>query len=364
MDQIKIGRFIASCRKEKELTQVQLGKKLHVSDRAVSKWENGKCLPDSSIMLELCEILGITVNELLSGEKVEPEKVQQASEENLLALKKTEEEGQTKNRRFAFLLILSLIAFAGLLTVFAGNAVVKQKERETNLKSLSGMYGTVGDSEILTDEAKKVIHLITGSDWNTFVFSYQADAAFDRVKLCCDTYQHGEKTAEKILIDHEFVKSPETAHLYSTDSYQIEIPPGQDHRGYLFIDCNNRTTVLTDEYEISQKLYQDDGTLYEDLGIGPAVFRNPGTYPEEDTLYGYRYNLSETIKEHNGKILPGDMEAGNPVFLVLEGDDSEAWRADDRSVALHFKSAEEILSDPELLGRFTICNVFYCIFEQ
>ncbi len=67
MNQIKIGRFIAECRKEKKLTQMQLAEKLNITDRAVSKWETGKGMPDSSVMLELCEILGITVNDLLSG---------------------------------------------------------------------------------------------------------------------------------------------------------------------------------------------------------------------------------------------------------------------------------------------------------
>lgn len=70
MDQTKIGKFIAKCRKEKKLTQAQLAEKLNITDRAVSKWETGKSIPDSSIMLELCEILGITVNELLSGEEI------------------------------------------------------------------------------------------------------------------------------------------------------------------------------------------------------------------------------------------------------------------------------------------------------
>ena len=70
MDQLKIGRFIAERRKQNELTQMQLAEKLNITDRAISKWENGKSLPDSSIMLELCEVLGITVNDLLSGEVV------------------------------------------------------------------------------------------------------------------------------------------------------------------------------------------------------------------------------------------------------------------------------------------------------
>ena len=70
MDQLKIGKFIAECRKQNRLTQMQLAEKLNITDRAISKWENGKSLPDSSIMLELCEVLGITVNDLLSGEVV------------------------------------------------------------------------------------------------------------------------------------------------------------------------------------------------------------------------------------------------------------------------------------------------------
>ena len=71
MDQTEIGKFIAKCRKKKKLTQAQLAERLGITDRAVSKWETGKSMPDSSIMLELCEILGITVNALLSGEEID-----------------------------------------------------------------------------------------------------------------------------------------------------------------------------------------------------------------------------------------------------------------------------------------------------
>lgn len=69
MDNIKIGKFIAECRKKINLTQMQLAEKLNITDRAISKWETGKCLPDVSIMPELCKELNITLNELLSGER-------------------------------------------------------------------------------------------------------------------------------------------------------------------------------------------------------------------------------------------------------------------------------------------------------
>ena len=91
MDQIKIGKFIAERRKMKSLTQAQLAEKLNITDRAVSKWENGRSLPDSSIMLELCDILEITVNDLLCGEVVVVEKYDKNLEKNLLEMMKEKE---------------------------------------------------------------------------------------------------------------------------------------------------------------------------------------------------------------------------------------------------------------------------------
>lgn len=84
MDQIKIGKFIAMRRKMENMTQVQLAEKLGITDRAVSKWENGRSLPDSSVMLDLCEMLKITVNDLLSGEEVTMEQYNKELEKNLL----------------------------------------------------------------------------------------------------------------------------------------------------------------------------------------------------------------------------------------------------------------------------------------
>ena len=112
MNQIEIGKFIAKCRKEKKLTQAQLAEKLNITDRAVSKWEMGKNMPDTSIMLELCEILGITVNELLSGEKIDMEnyeKYEKKVDENLIALKRKDENNMTKNVIISILFSITLL---------------------------------------------------------------------------------------------------------------------------------------------------------------------------------------------------------------------------------------------------------------
>ncbi len=94
MSQEAIGKFIAACRKEKKLTQMQLAEKLNITNRAVSKWETGKSCPDTSIMLELCDILGITVNELLSGERISMENYQKKAEENLIDLQQKKDKAQ------------------------------------------------------------------------------------------------------------------------------------------------------------------------------------------------------------------------------------------------------------------------------
>lgn len=103
MDQIKIGKFIARCRKQNNLTQMQLAEKLGITDRAVSKWERGKSLPDAAIMLDLCALLNITVNDLLSGEVVVMKNYSDELEKTLLEMVKQKEES---DKRLLFVEIL------------------------------------------------------------------------------------------------------------------------------------------------------------------------------------------------------------------------------------------------------------------
>ncbi len=91
MDQEKIGRFIATCRKEQGLTQAVLAEKLGITDRAVSKWETGKSMPDASIMLELCDLLKINVNELFTGERIHMDQYKEMAEQHLLEMRRQEE---------------------------------------------------------------------------------------------------------------------------------------------------------------------------------------------------------------------------------------------------------------------------------
>ena len=109
MDQIKIGKFIAERRKSKNLTQFQLAEKLNITDRAISKWENGRSMPDSSIMLDLCKELEISVNELLSGEMIDMKDYDKKAEENLYNLNKSNEHKKKVLIRCGIIMILLII---------------------------------------------------------------------------------------------------------------------------------------------------------------------------------------------------------------------------------------------------------------
>ncbi len=120
MDQIRIGKFIAECRKQKNLTQVQLAEKLSVTDKAVSKWERGIAMPDTSIMLELCDILSISVNELLSGEKIDMENNSQKNEQLLIEMtKELERKNKTIWNAMWTIMIVSMVGLLGGLVLIA-----------------------------------------------------------------------------------------------------------------------------------------------------------------------------------------------------------------------------------------------------
>lgn len=129
MNQTKIGKFIAQKRKEKNLTQSELAEKLNVTDRSVSNWENGKCMPDISLFNPLCSVLDITINEFLSGEEIENKDYQKKLEENII---NTINYNNKKNLLPFILLIFGITLTIFSLTMFNPDS------------SLSGVYTIIG----------------------------------------------------------------------------------------------------------------------------------------------------------------------------------------------------------------------------
>ena len=109
MDQAKTGRFIAEKRKEKGMTQKELAKQLGIGDKAVSKWECGRGMPDNSIMLPLCDLLGINVNELLMGEDLSEKAYNESSEDIILTLIEEKESLEKKNKKSLFSCVMAIL---------------------------------------------------------------------------------------------------------------------------------------------------------------------------------------------------------------------------------------------------------------
>ena len=137
MDQVKIGQFIKATRKEKNLTQREVAERLCISEKTVSKWETGNGLPEVSLMLPLCELLEISVNELLSGERLDEKRYFEKAEQNIMSL--IEEKAEAKKK-----LILAVII--GVITLLAGltiGLIATLLEMETWLRIVLAVIGVV-----------------------------------------------------------------------------------------------------------------------------------------------------------------------------------------------------------------------------
>ena len=153
MKQVKIGKFIASKRKEQGLTQLQLAEKLGITDRAVSKWETGKSLPDASLMPELCKLLKITINDLLCGEVVSVENYNEKAEKALLEMVKKEEMQNKKLMMYENVIGFgSTISF--LIQVLVAVFFVKNTTAQIILFVLAFAFLIVGVSFALKIEAE------------------------------------------------------------------------------------------------------------------------------------------------------------------------------------------------------------------
>ena len=138
MDQVKIGKFIAKCRKDVNLTQMQLAEKLSITDRAVSKWETGKAMPDSSIMLELCDVLKISVNDLLCGEVVTVNNYNKEMENRLLEMVKEKEQRDKQLLTLEWVIgILSLLVL--FIPIMIGSLAPIEQEWVRTVIVLSGL---------------------------------------------------------------------------------------------------------------------------------------------------------------------------------------------------------------------------------
>ncbi|MBR6526228.1 MAG: helix-turn-helix domain-containing protein [Clostridia bacterium] len=164
MDQVKIGRFIAACRKQKDLTQLQLAEELGITDKAISKWERGKAMPDTSIMIELCDLLEINVNELLSGERINMESINLKNEKLLLDMTKEVEQKNKMIWATRRVLLLSSLVFCLISTAVVYRFVPEGIWQYAIMAALvavllvPGFYATKLDVTVGTYKCQKCNH--------------------------------------------------------------------------------------------------------------------------------------------------------------------------------------------------------------
>lgn len=195
MDLIKIGKYIADKRKSLGMTQRQLAEKLGMSDKSVSKWERGVCLPDVSVYSDLCRFLGISIHEFLAGEDIPQENVVQKSEENILGVATDSQQKQNRLKT----IICVLLGITILVTSVIGIAVYRAI-RPQNL-----IFPVDRDStEMQTAE------LFSGPD-GAHIYKFTTTDDYKSIRLFVSEYHSGTlQKKEHMELGFESIGSPES----------------------------------------------------------------------------------------------------------------------------------------------------------
>lgn len=189
MDLVKIGKYIAGKRKALGMTQKQLAEKLNMSDKSVSKWERGICLPDVSVYMELCEILGISINEFLAGEDIDAENVEKKSEDNIIQVTKDSKKKQ-KNLKSILAVVTT---FAVIMVLVLGTVFVHKVMQPKN-------YITAVDR---TNAEMKTAELLSGAD-GAYLFNFYAKEEYKILTIYLSEYQAGELINKSKVADLDY----------------------------------------------------------------------------------------------------------------------------------------------------------------
>lgn len=189
MDLVKIGKYIAGKRKALGMTQKQLAEKLNMSDKSVSKWERGICLPDVSVYMELCEILGISINEFLAGEDIDAENVEKKSEDNIIQVTKDSKKKQ-KNLKSILAVVTT---FAVIMVLVLGAVFVHKVMQPKN-------YIIAVDR---TSAEMKTAELLSGAD-GAYLFNFYAKEEYKTLTIYLSEYQAGELINKSKVADLDY----------------------------------------------------------------------------------------------------------------------------------------------------------------
>ena len=222
MDLIKIGKYIAEKRKALGLTQKQLAEKLNMSDKSVSKWERGICLPDVSIYMELCSILRISINEFLTGEDIGAENVIEKSDSNLIQITK---ESKKKQKNLKTILAVVTV-FAVIVSAILGTLFFHKLIQPKN-------YITAVDQ---TSTEMKTAELLSGTD-GAYLFHYFTKDEFKTLTIYVSEYQFGTLISKSKVadLDYDGINSPSRgviAVVPDFESFKVKLIVADDYAKY------------------------------------------------------------------------------------------------------------------------------------
>lgn len=194
MDLVKIGKYIAAKRKEKGMTQKQLAEKLGMSDKSVSKWERGICLPDVSVYTDLCQNLGISINEFLAGEDIAQENIAKNFEENIIGVATDSKNRQKRLKAVILTLFMISVIMAAVLT----EMVLRTKMPENVIAPVDR------DSVEM-----KTAEMLAGVD-GAFMYNYTTTDSYESLILYVSTYHSGKLVnKEQMEIGYQGIGSPQ-----------------------------------------------------------------------------------------------------------------------------------------------------------
>lgn len=239
MDMVKIGKYIAQKRKNLGLTQRDIAEQLGMSDKSVSKWERGVCLPDVSVYMELCRIIGISLNEFIAGEDIEQVELQEKSEQNILDVTK---DGNYKKRRLKAIIAV-LVCICVAVTSLSGYLLWKRFHVETN-------YIEPFDEN---SAEMRILKLVDAGPFVLYKFSTDKNISQATVMITC--YEKGEKKYKHDVMTYGF-KSDNVSDRANTVDSVLKVSSENDSN-----EKNDWISVTVDEGKATFELIEDDVEL-------------------------------------------------------------------------------------------------------
>ena len=284
MNQEKIGKFIAHLRKEKNMTQVELADKLGITDRAISKWENGRGMPDLSYIQPLCEILNISINELLNGERINDNQYQEKSEEIIVdTINYTETKLKKSKNKFVAIFVIVILLIVSFVTLFCID-INRMRNNEPVFFSTWG-FDYIPPINLQEEEIMLAIenYLVTRNECNSKRYNNEKWFVSLRTYLI---EEYNEYTSYNI-----YAWALEESYYY--ENGQIKQGSGSS-TAYKFV-----VEKINDEYVVKDAIIPRDGTYYpEDMKtIFPEYVRKKMEKVHDDgTIERLQNDIQKQVK--------------------------------------------------------------------